>query len=65
MEVPGEILSGMGLFMIVFDLKKQLGSGLLRVVVDAYFSKVTFLKPLVDEGIQVITRMRSRCSCLG
>ena len=43
---------------IVIDLKRQLGSALLRVVVDAYFSKVPFLAPLVAEGIQVITPMR-------
>ncbi len=47
-----------GVIPLVLELKKQLGSGLLRVVVDAYFSKVTFLEPLVDEGIHVITRMR-------
>ena len=47
-----------GAIPLVLELKKQLGSVLLRVVVDAYFCKVTFLEPLVDEGIQVITRMR-------
>jgi len=30
----------------------------LRVVVDAYFSKVPFLSPLIAKGIHVITRMR-------
>ena len=47
-----------GVIPLVLHLKQQLGSRLLRVVVDAYFCKVPFLEPLVSEGIQVITRMR-------
>ena len=47
-----------GVIPLVLDLKQQLGSRLLRLVVDAYFCKVPFLEPLVSEGIQVITRMR-------
>ena len=45
-------------FPPVLDLKQQLGSVVLRVVVDAYFCKVPFLAPLVSEGISVVTRMR-------
>ena len=47
-----------GVIPLVLDLKKSLGSTSLRVVVDAYFSKVPFLSPLVTEGIHVITRLR-------
>jgi hypothetical protein len=47
-----------GVIPLVLELKQQLGSAVLRVVVDAYFSKVPFLSPLVSAGISVITRMR-------
>jgi hypothetical protein len=47
-----------GVIPLMIELKRQLGSALLRVVVDAYFCKVPFLEPLVSEQIQVITRMR-------
>jgi len=47
-----------GVVPLILDLKQQLGSEILRVVADAYFSKVPFLSPLVDQGIQVVTRMR-------
>jgi hypothetical protein len=47
-----------GVIPLVLDLKQQLGSVILRVVVDAYFCKVPFLAPLVSAGISVITRMR-------
>jgi hypothetical protein len=43
---------------LILDFKKSLGANLLRVVVDAYFSKVPFLSPLVAQAIHVITRMR-------
>ena len=36
-----------GLIPLVFNLKEQLGSPILRVVADAYFGKVPFLEPLV------------------
>ncbi len=48
----------MELFPKFLDLKQQLGSVVLRVVVDAYFCKVPFLAPLVSAGIVVVTRMR-------
>ena len=48
----------MALFPKFLDLKQQLGSVVLRIVVDAYFCKVPFLAPLVSEGIAVVTRMR-------
>ena len=35
-----------GVIPLILDLKQQLGSRLLRVVVDAYFCKVPFLVPL-------------------
>lgn len=47
-----------GVIPLVLELKQQLGTFLLRVVVDAYFCKVPFLKPLVDQNIHVVTRMR-------
>ena len=51
-------VSSNGVILLVLDFKQQLGSSLLRVVVDAYFCKVPFLAPLVSAGIPVITRMR-------
>jgi hypothetical protein len=47
-----------GVIPLILDLKQQLGSRLLRIVVDAYFCKVPFLEPLVSEGIPIITPMR-------
>ena len=47
-----------GVVPLILDLKSQLGSAVLRVVVDAYFCKVPFLAPLVSAKIHVITRMR-------
>ena len=47
-----------GVIPLVLELKEQLSSRRLRVVVDAYFCKVPFLLPLVSAGIPVITRMR-------
>jgi Transposase DDE domain len=47
-----------GVIPLILELKKSLGLNSLRVVVDAYFSKVPFLSPLVDKLIHVITRMR-------
>ncbi|MDJ0902682.1 MAG: transposase [Xenococcus sp. MO_188.B8] len=47
-----------GVIPLVLDLKQQLNSVVLRVVVDAYFCKVPFLAPLVAAGISVVTRMR-------
>ena len=46
-----------GVIPLLLDLKEQLSSRRLRVVVDAYFCKVPFLVPLVSAGIPVITRM--------
>jgi hypothetical protein len=47
-----------GVIPLILELKKSLGLNSLRVVVDAYFSKVPFLSPLVAKGIHVISRMR-------
>jgi hypothetical protein len=47
-----------GVIPLILELKKSLGLNSLRIVVDAYFSKVPFLSPLVDKLIHVITRMR-------
>jgi hypothetical protein len=47
-----------GVIPLILELKKSLGLNSLRVVVDAYFSKVPFLSPLVDQLIHVISRMR-------
>ena len=47
-----------GVMPLVLELKEHLGTGLLRIVVDAYFCKAPFLQPLVTQHIQVITRMR-------
>ena len=35
-----------------------LGRRLLRVVADAYFAAVSFIKPLMEKGIAVISRLR-------
>jgi|GEM_PF-6591189 len=37
-----------GVIPLILELKKSLGLNSLRVVVDAYFSKVPFLSPLVQ-----------------
>jgi hypothetical protein len=47
-----------GVIPLILQLKQQIGSSRLRIVVDAYFCKVPFLQPLVSAKIQVITRMR-------
>ena len=46
-----------GVIPLILDLKQQLNSGVLPVVVDAYFGKVPFLAPLVSAGISVVRRM--------
>jgi len=47
-----------GVIPLVLELKQMLGSRKLSIISDAYFSKVPFIKPLLDEGIYVITKMR-------
>ena len=47
-----------GVIPLILQLKQQIGSSLLRIVVDAYFCKVPFLLPLVSAKIHLITRMR-------
>ena len=47
-----------GVIPLILQLKQQIGSSVLRVVVDAYFCKVPFLLPLTSAGIAVVTRMR-------
>ena len=47
-----------GVIPLVLELKQCLGKRKLTIIVDAYFSKVPFLKPLLARGIYVVTRMR-------
>lgn len=47
-----------GVVALVRQLHHALGGPPLRVVVDAFFSKAPFLQPLMEEGIEVITRLR-------
>ena len=47
-----------GAVALVRQLHHALGGPPLRVVVDAFFSKAPFLQPLMEEGIEVITRLR-------
>ena len=43
---------------LVRELRQYVGGRPLRVVADAYFSKASFLNPLLAEGITVISRLR-------
>jgi hypothetical protein len=43
---------------LVRELRQYVGAQPLRVVADAYFSKASFLNPLVAEGIMVLSRLR-------
>jgi hypothetical protein len=43
---------------LIFQLHQQLQGAALRVVVDAYFAKAPFVNPLVQKGIQVVSRLR-------
>lgn len=43
---------------LVRELQQYVGKHPLRVVADAYFSKASFLNPLLAEGITVISRLR-------
>jgi hypothetical protein len=43
---------------LVRELRHYVGAQPLRVVADAYFSKASFLNPLVAEGLGVISRLR-------
>lgn len=44
---------------LVIELKTYLPTTLkLRIVADAYFSKAPFIKPLVEQGIHLISRLR-------
>jgi len=43
---------------MVLQVKETLGDLALRVVVDAYFANSSFIKPLIDIGVHVITRWR-------
>ena len=44
--------------VLVLQMKTFLSDIPVRVVADAYFAKATFIQPLIDRGIQVISRMR-------
>ena len=43
---------------LIWQLHRHLNHAPLRVVADAYFSKSPFIQPLMDQGIQVISRLR-------
>ncbi len=43
---------------LLLRLHQQLGGAPLRVVADAYFSKAPFINPLLEQGINVISRLR-------
>lgn len=43
---------------MVWHLQDLLGDAPLRVVADAYFSKAPFVDPLVEAGIDVVSRLR-------
>ena len=47
-----------GVIPLMLELKQNLGERKVTGVADAYFSKVPFIKPLLDNGIYLITRMR-------
>jgi hypothetical protein len=47
-----------GTVALVRQFHHTLGGPPLRVVVDAFFSKAPFLQPLMENGIEVITRLR-------
>ena len=44
---------------------KLLGQRALRVVVDSYFANASFIKPLMEKGIVVISWLRKGCCRLG
>jgi hypothetical protein len=43
---------------LLWQLHRQLDGAPLRVVADAYFSKAPFINPLLEQGIEVISRLR-------
>ena len=43
---------------LLWQLHQQLNGAPLRVVADAYFSKSPFINPLLEQGIDVISRLR-------
>ena len=43
---------------MVYHLFELLEHAPLRIVADAYFAKAPFIQPLIERGIQVVTRMR-------
>jgi len=43
---------------LLYQLHQHLNEAALRVVVDAYFSKAPFVNPLVEKGIQVVSKLR-------
>lgn len=43
---------------LVFQLHQHLDGAALRVVADAYFSKAPFINPLLEKGIDVVSRLR-------
>lgn len=43
---------------LIWQLHRQLNHAPLRVVADAYFSKAPFIQPLIDQSIQVVSRLR-------
>lgn len=43
---------------LLYQLQRQLNQATLRVVADAYFSKAPFVNPLLDKGIDVVSKLR-------
>ena len=43
---------------LIYQLHQHLNGAALRVVVDAYFAKAPFVNPLVEQGIQVVSKLR-------
>lgn len=46
------------IFAVILQARQFLETFNFRVVVDAYFANSTFINPMIDEGIHVITRWR-------
>jgi hypothetical protein len=46
------------IFAVILQTRQFLENFNFRVVVDAYFANSTFINPMIDEGIHVITRWR-------
>jgi hypothetical protein len=43
---------------LIYQLHQHLNGAALRVVADAYFSKAPFVKPLLEKGIHLVSKLR-------